>query len=209
MYFLIYIFIILYIKKPLEDNNDNNNKKTDDNDNISLLEYLEIYQYCLVLLLQKVLNKVNITDEDIISNYNNNMKKTWFAYLNKWSDSDCSCRCNLKYSFYNNKRKLCKCELNSSKKNNNNNNNNNNEEIKTECAHPLHLTKPLMLGFVAVVIVEQRNGIVFADLVRWCESGCRCCCCCLFLFFFCCCCCCKSSYPLMLRIKHFPTFFII
>jgi hypothetical protein len=115
-----------------------------------LLDYLSVYQYALQMICNSAfLVILGDTKSPQFAVLSQSLKEIWTKYLTAWKDANSSCE--LSFAFQRNHLK-CNC--------------------KTEkFNHPLFPTKPLLLGFLYLVIRLHRLEFIIPDIIRWIERG--------------------------------------
>ena len=117
---------------------------------IILNNYLSVYQYALQMLCNAafmvMLGDVKSPKFPLLSQ---TLKGIWTQYLTAWKDANSSCQ--LSFAF---QRKNLKCNCPGEKFN-----------------HPLFPTKPLLLGFLYLVIRVHRLEFIIPDIIRWIDRG--------------------------------------
>jgi hypothetical protein len=115
-----------------------------------LLDYLSVYQYALQMICNSAfLVILGDTKSPQFAVLSQSLKEIWTKYLSAWKDANSSCE--LSFAFQRNHLK-CNC--------------------KTEkFNHPLFPTKPLLLGFLYLVIRLHRLEFIIPDIIRWIERG--------------------------------------
>ena len=185
--------------------------------NPDTLDFLTVYQYCLIIISDSVVKAIRIysidslcssdeDDENDTNSINSNMKPSnlsndrtidskdfrrvvkglWLSYLNKFMTSDS----NISDAFYRQREEVYS-NNNTSNTNDyhdnsgsvgdggggvrNNTPNINKKYVDTRNyynnTHPLHPSKPLLLGFVYLALRQLRTWVIPADIVRWCQQG--------------------------------------
>lgn len=128
---------------------NNDKKSVSSQSSPVLLRFLEVYQYCLKLLLSRMLEVVEIEQSDKV-NYFNTLKYLWMDYLKAWKRSECTC--NMLQAFAAVTDGHCTCPPNDMK-------------------HPLFPSKPLLMGFVYLTLRIHRSWVTPAEMVHCCLSG--------------------------------------
>lgn len=126
----------------------------------SLSELFSIYQYCLILFVKELarLLSVNNTDQtELEHDMIITAKRLWSMYLQRWQKCPTACKIEGIFckKFYNKTdNRFCVCE----------------DPFFSE-NHPAFPTKPLLLGFLDLIVRIHRLSCVPADIVRFCDRG--------------------------------------
>lgn len=121
-----------------------------------LLDYLIVYQYCLQMIGNsafQLISSNNLPNKD----FQMTLKSLWTRYLEAWKNADSDCEMSFAFRPPSKEHSApsavyCYC--------------------KTEkLDHPLFPTKPLLLGFLYLVIRIHRLEVIIPDLIRWVEQG--------------------------------------
>jgi hypothetical protein len=125
------------------------NKKKIINDNMheDLPGFLILYQYLLRLILRKITILANIESNvgDILLS---KLQELWFGYLTAWNESNVTMITSAMKGDYHNRG-----------------------HGSLYSNHPLHPSKPLLLGFIYLVCRIERLSLIQADIKRWIIRG--------------------------------------
>jgi hypothetical protein len=114
-----------------------------------LLDYLLVYQYALQMICNSAFRLIiGAEGSQDSSQYSHILKDLWIKYLEAWRNADSSCQISFAFQ----REGACNCK-------------------SEKFNHPVFPTKPLLLGFLYLVIRMHRLDIIIADIIRWIERG--------------------------------------
>jgi hypothetical protein len=132
-----------------------------------LQEFLDVYQYLMMVLLKRVLVTSGVAsakdDKAIFERYSGTLKHVWISYLKAWNRRECTMvdlkdllsfepAEGLKYSLHGEGFVKCTC-------------------FDEKVNHPLPPNMPLMLGFIYLTCRLEKSHIAPHSLVRWSQTG--------------------------------------
>ena len=127
---------------------------------VSVAELLSIYQYCLILMTKELARLLSVNDAQAASleaDFLHTAKSLWVEYLGRWKNCPTPCKIEgifYKHFFTSSNNRFCRCGSPFDVSN-----------------HPCFPTKPLLLGFLGLILRLHRSSCIPADLVRFCDRG--------------------------------------
>eukprot|EP01033_Poteriospumella_lacustris_P005965 gene5965-4287_t len=127
---------------------------------VSVAELLSIYQYCLILMTKELARLLSVNDAQAASleaDFLRTAKSLWVEYLGRWKNCPTPCKIEgifYKHFFTSSNNRFCRCVSPFDVSN-----------------HPCFPTKPLLLGFLGLILRLHRSSCIPADLVRFCDRG--------------------------------------